>query len=257
MLRKTLFCGLVSAGILGATSTSAKAEVFIDLYGGQSWTTRTDLKLRVDDATINGQPLPVAVQVEVDGLKPENNPSVGARIGFWSGMFGMALDASTLDPSLRAGSVNASANVDFQEEIFGQPVSIGSGQDVRVSLPALPLPTTVTLAALAMIRLPVAKAPDRKHGIIQPYGFAGPVWLVTNERFDGKIGLRAGAGARLQIGRNVGVFGEYRYTAVDDADVKAGSFRGNIGNASASTGDIIGRLDIRTHALVGGLSLTF
>ena len=257
MKLKSLIRGAIFVSTLSVAPQAAHAEGFLDIFGGQSWTTRTDLNLRVENATVNGVSVPAEVQVDIEGLKPKNNPTVGARLGFWAGMFGFAIDGSTLDPNLQSRTVRARANIDFDETIFGQPVSIGTGQDVRVSLPELPLPTTVTLAALAMVRLPIAQTNARKHGIIQPYGFAGPVWLVTNESFDGKIGLRAGAGAKLQLGRNLGLFGEYRYTAVDNADIKAGSFSGSVSGINASTGDIIGRIDIRTHTVVGGVSLTF
>jgi opacity protein-like surface antigen len=248
---------LAMAVMTAAFPSAAHAEVFVDVFAGKTWTTRTDLSLRAEQPTIDGTGVPVAVRVDVDGLEPRDSESFGARIGFWSGILGFALDGSTLDPTLQPGTVRASASAAFDETIFGRPVSIGTGEDVTVDLPELPLPTTMTLAALAMVRLPIGKSDRNRQGVIQPYGFAGPVWLVTNDRFDGKIGLRLGGGLKVPLGNNFALFGEYRYTAVDDADVKAGRLNAAANGVNASTGDIIGRIDIRTHAGVAGVSLSF
>lgn len=250
-------CLMAGAFVVGASASTAHAEPFIDIFAGKSWTTRTDLALRAERPSIDGTGVPIGVRVDIDGLKPRNSETFGARIGFWNGILGFAIDGSTFDPTMRPRTVRASASVSFDETIFGRPVSIGGGQGVSVALPQLPLPTTVTLAGLAMVRLPIFKSDRRQQGIVQPYGFAGPVWLVTNDRFNGKIGIRAGGGVKLPLGNNLGLFAEYRYTAVNDADVKAGRLRASSGGVNASTGDIIGRIDIRTHAGVAGVSLSF
>lgn len=229
--------------------------MFIDAFAGKTWTTRTDLELQTDQVTVDQNNIPVDVSAEIRGLRPKNSTTYGGRIGFWAGNIGFAIDGSTLNPDLRARTVTATANASF-DEIFDRPVSIDIGQDIEVDLPELPIPTTVTLAGLAMFRLPIGKTADRQRGVIEPYAFAGPVWLVTNERFDGKIGVRLGGGVKLPLGNNLAVFGEYRYTAVDDADVKAGTFRTTVDGITAST-DIIGRVNIRNHAAIGGVSFSF
>lgn len=226
------------------------------MFAGRNWTTKTDLELRSHRAGVEGETVPERVSADVQGLRPDSTITFGGRIGLWSGNLGIAIDGSTFDPDLKAGSVTATATTNF-DEIFGQQVSIRAGQNLQVDLPDLPVPTTVTLAGLAMIRLPVGKAPGREQGRIQPYAFAGPVWLVTNERFSGKIGLRLGGGVKLPLGRSFALFGEYRYTAVDNADVKAGQFVTNARDNSVNTSDIIGRINIRTHAGVAGMALSF
>lgn len=258
MVHRTSVRALVASAIaLAACSTagSAQAQIFIDVFGGQTWTTRTDLQLRTDQTTVDQNDVPVGVSADIQGLKPKNSNSFGGRIGFWAGNLGFAIDGSTLNLNLRPATVTATANANF-DEIFDLPVSIGIGENIQVDLPALPVPTTVTLAGLAMVRMPIGKTADRGRGVIEPYAFGGPVWLVTNERFDGKIGLRLGGGLRLPIGNNLALFGEYRYTAVDKADVKAGTFRTTINGVVAST-DIVGRINIRNHAGVAGVSLLF
>lgn len=246
---------LVACAVL-AGAAPASAEVFIDAFAGKSFTRPTDLTLRANGATVAGQAVPAQLRVDLRGLKPRNSVTYGGRIGFWAGNVGIAVDASTLNPDLKARTVRASANLAIDESVFGEPVSIGTGDNVAVDLPRLPLPTTVTLAGLAMVRAPIGRTAQRREGVIVPYAFGGPVWLVTNRRFDGKIGLRAGGGLRLPLGRHLAIFGEYRYTAVNGADVDAGRFRATAAGITGDSGRIVGRLDVRNHTAVGGASIS-
>jgi opacity protein-like surface antigen len=248
---------VAALALIGFGSSAASAEIFLDGFVGKSWTNRTHLGVRVDDATAQGRPLPVDLRANISGLKPRNSMTYGARIGFWLSNFGVALDASTLNPDLKKGRVRASATADFNQDLFGKPVSIGTGSDISVNIPRLPLPTTATLAGLAMVRLPLGASEENPRGGIAPYAFAGPVWLVTNKSFDGKIGLRAGGGIRLPLGRHFAAFGEYRYTAVNGADVKAGRLRGTVAGVAVDSGDITGRLNLRNQTVVAGASLSF
>jgi len=110
------------------------------------------------------------------------------------------------------------------------------------------VPTTATVAALAMVRLP--------RGGVEPYAFAGPVYLVTDSDLSGQWGLRAGGGIKLPISRSVALFGEYRYTDVS-ANAVAGRIGGSARGVSGDTGDIKVDLDVRNHSAVGGLSFSF
>ncbi len=123
-------------------------------------------------------------------------------------------------------------------------MTIDPGRLVSVDIPRVTVPTT----AMAMLRLP--------RGAVEPYAFAGPVYLVTDSDLSGQWGLRAGGGIGLPVGRSVTLFGEYRYTAVS-ASAVAGRIGGSARGVSGTTGDIKVDLDVRNHSAVGGLSFSF
>lgn len=82
-------------------------------------------------------------------------------------------------------------------------MTVDPGRSVNVDIPRIGVPTTATIAALAMVRVP-------REGI-QPYFFAGPIYIVTDSDISGYWGARAGAGARVPVHHRIAIFGEYRY----------------------------------------------
>ncbi len=190
-------------------------------------------------------------------MEPTRSTIYGGRVGHWFGRtFGLAVDVATLNPDVKRQTVTARANLQFDEQVFGEPVTIAPGEAVAVDLPRIGVPTTATIAALAMARVPVGATAERPGGRLAPYAFAGPVWLVTASSLDGNLGLRAGGGVRVALTRGLGLFAEYRYTRVN-ADAVAGRIGGRAQGTSATTGDIRADLDVRNHAAVGGVSLSF
>lgn len=135
--------------------------------------------------------------------------------------------------------------------MFGERVTIAPGDAVSVAIPRVTVPTTASLAALAMIRLPPAG-----RARISPYAFAGPAYLVTDSDLGGNWGLRAGGGVRVPLSSRLSLFGEYRYTRVA-ADAVAGRVGGRRDDVRASSGDIRVDLTVRNHSAVGGLGFTF
>ncbi|MET0270271.1 MAG: outer membrane beta-barrel protein [Sphingomonas sp.] len=192
--------------------------------------------------------MPAELNVAIDRVRPTNSTLYGARIGHWFGWFGIAGDASTLDPDIKAQTVSATANLRFDESVFGEQVTINPGDRVAVDIQRVTVPTTATLSALAMVRLPARR--------IEPYAFAGPTYLVTDTDIGGDWGLRAGAGVKVKLSRAIALFGEYRYTRVN-ATAVAGRIGGEARGNTGSTGDIDVDLKLRNHSAVGGISLSF
>ncbi|KQU48281.1 hypothetical protein ASG67_13300 [Sphingomonas sp. Leaf339] len=246
--------GLVALSLLAATPASA--ETFIDVFAGRSFPENTRATLTADEARINGAIVPAELRVEVERLRPTNSTIYGVRLGHWFGNIGLALDASTLDPDVKRQTIRATANLRFDESVFGEQITIDPGRSVAVDIPRITVPTTATVAALAMVRMPIGAAAGRPQGRIAPYAFAGPVYLVTDSDISGDWGLRAGGGVKLPLTRNLAVFGEYRYTRVA-ADAVAGRIGGEVMGVTGSTGDIRVDLNVRNHSAIGGLSFSF
>lgn len=225
-----------------------QAQTFVDLFAGRSMPERTPATITADEARINGAVVPATLRVEVQSLKPTNSTIYGIRAGHWFDWFGMAVDAATLDPDVKRQTIRATANLQFDEDLFGEEVTIAPGNLVSVDIPRVTVPTTATIAALAMVRLPGKS--------LEPYAFAGPAYLVTDSDLSGNWGLRAGGGVKLPLSRNVALFGEYRYTRVS-ADAVAGRIGGTARGLSGDTGDIRVDVNVRNHSAVGGVGFSF
>lgn len=225
----------------------AEAQMFVDLFAGRSLPDAQPATITANEARVNDTVVPAQLRVDVRRLNPSNSTIFGARVGFWSGAVGVAVDASTLDPDIRRQTVRATANLRFDETVFGERVVIDPGRDVTVDVPHLGVPTTATFALLAMARLP------RDRGV-EPYAFAGPAYLITDSDLSGDWGLRAGGGLRLPLSGRFSLFGEYRYTQVD-ASAVAGRISGSVQGVTADSGAITVSTRLRNHAGVGGLSI--
>ncbi|MDP1027301.1 hypothetical protein Q5H91_08760 [Sphingomonas sp. KR1UV-12] len=234
------------------TAPGAEAQTFVDLFAGRSFPERTAATIIADEARVNGAIVPAQLRVDVERLEPTRSTIYGARVGHWFGAFGVAFDAATLDPDVKRQTIRATANLRFDERVFGEEVVIDPGRLVSVDIPRVTVPTTATLSALAMLRIP-------RDGL-EPYAFAGPAYLITDSDMSGDWGLRVGGGVKLMLTRSIGVFGEYRYTSVA-ADAVAGRIGGTVsgdrGSISGTTGDIRVNLDVRNHSAVGGVRFAF
>lgn len=238
------------AGCLAiAAATPASAQTFVDVFAGRSFPERAAGTLIADEARVDGTIVPAQVRVDVESLRPTDSTIFGARVGHWFGWFGLAVDAATLDPDVDRQTIRTSANLRFDEAVFGEVITIDPSRSVSVDIPRVTIPTTATVAALAMVRLP--------RGGVQPYAFAGPAYLVTDSDLSGKWGLRAGGGLRLAVSRTVALFGEYRYTDIGNATAIAGRIGGTVADVRGSTGDIRARFDVRNHSAVGGIGFSF
>lgn len=242
---KTVLIGLIIVSL----PTSASAQTFIDVFAGRSFPERTAASITADEARINSTIVPAQLRVDIESLKPTQSTIFGLRAGHWFDWFGVAADAATLDPDVSRQTIRATANLRFDERVFGEPVIIDPGQSISVNIPRISVPTTGTIAALAMARIP------RKG--VQPYIFAGPAYLITDSDISGYWGIRVGGGARIPVSTRITVFGEYRFTGVNNARAVAGRVSGSGQGITASTGDIRVGVDVRNHSLAGGLSFIF
>jgi len=249
-MQRTLLVTMALATLV-ATVTPASSQVFIDLFAGRSMPENTAATLKADEARVNDTIIPAQLRIDVERLRPTNSTIFGARLGYWSGAVGIAVDASTLDPDVKRQTIRATGNLRFDDDVFGERVVIDPGQSVTVDIPRVTVPTTATFAALAMLRLPPTSGTR-----ITPYAFAGPVYLVTDSDISGDWGVRAGAGLKLPLSRTVSLFGEYRYTDVS-ASAVAGKIGGDVMGVRGTTGDIRIDLKVRNHSTVGGIGFTF
>jgi opacity protein-like surface antigen len=236
------------AATIAGMATPASAQTFVDLFAGRSMPERTAATLTADEARIDGVVVPARLVVAIERLTPTDSTIYGVRVGHWFDWFGIALDAATLDPDVKRQTIRATANLRFDEEVFGERVTIDPGRRVSVDIPRVTVPTTATVAALAIVRLP--------RGRVEPYAFAGPVYLVTDSDLDGDWGLRAGGGLTLPMSRHVALFGEYRYTRVE-AHAVAGRIGGSVRGVGGNTGDIAVDLAIRNHSAISGIRFGF
>lgn len=226
----------------------AQAQTFVDVFAGRSMPERTAATITADEARINGSIVPATLRVRVESLEPTNSTIYGARVGHWFNWFGIAVDAATLDPDVKRQTIRATANLQFDEDLFGEEVTIAPGNLVSVDIPRVTVPTTATIAALAMVRVPGKS--------LEPYAFAGPAYLITDSDLSGNWGLRAGGGVKVPLSRRFALFGEYRYTHIS-ADAIAGRIGGEMAGVSGDSGDIRVDLNVRNHSAVGGVSFSF
>ncbi len=242
--------------LMAAGAAPASAQTFVDVFAGRSMPEKTAATITADEARINGTIIPARLRIDVASLEPTSSTIYGARIGHWFGRIGLALDASTLDPDVKRQTIRATGNLRLEEELFGERIVIDPGRSVSVDIPYVRVPTTGTIAALAMIRVPIGATPARPTGKVAPYAFAGPAYIVTDTDLSGNWGLRAGGGVKLALSRALSVFGEYRYTRIA-ADAVAGRIGGEAMGVRGSTGDIRIDLNVRNHSAVGGIGFSF
>jgi len=245
MRKRAVLFALIAA----STPIPAHAQTFVDVFAGRSFPARTAASITANEARIDDVIIPAQLRIDVESLKPTHSTIFGVRAGHWFDWFGVAVDAATLNPDVKRQTVRATANLRFDEQVFGREVIVDPGRSVAVDIPRVGVPTTATFAALAMVRVP-------RSGV-QPYVFAGPAYLVTDSDISGHWGVRAGGGAKIPLSRSIAVFGEYRYTGVNDARAVAGRIGGTARGVSGSTGDILVGLDVRNHSLAGGMSFSF
>lgn len=236
-----------AATVLVLTPESASGQTFLDVFAGASRPERTTATITADQAEIDGSVVPASLRIGIPNLKPTKSTTLGFRIGRWVNWFGFALDAATLSPDVKQQTIRATANLRFDQRVFGQPVVIDPGTMIKVDIPRVTVPTTATVAALAMVRLPSRK--------VSPYALFGPAYLVTDTNIGGSWGVQTGAGVKVGINHRLSLFGEYRYTSVLNARTVAGRIDGSVGDISGTTGDIKVGVDLRNHSLVGGIGL--
>ena len=111
----------------------------------------------------------------------------------------------------------------------------------------------------AMFRYPLMKTPQFPNGQLQPYFTLGPAVFIAHAEdtinffpfnqsdTDTKLGLKLGLGATWLFTKNIGMFGEYRFTHFSPEFTFNDSF---LGKSTLST-------DVNTHHFLAGVSFRF
>jgi opacity protein-like surface antigen len=110
-----------------------------------------------------------------------------------------------------------------------------------------------------MLRLPLVKSADFPNGRLQPYASVGPAIFISKAEdttnfappanqsdTDTSVGFKVGAGVTFLFTKNIGIFGEYRYTHFSP------EFEFTTAGVKSKT-----ETDINTHHLLVGASFRF
>ncbi len=217
------------------------AQWFADLYGGASFTQKGDVDLSLE-----------GLDLSVTDQKFKTSPLVGGRAGWWH------------DP---AASFSAGFNLDvswFRPEFDPDEVSV-AGVDPLIGPFSASVKTDLNVVGIgfnAMLRGQFLKDNSVPQGRLQPYLFVGPTLFistldvkatatalgVTTSVDDSdtsvKVGVTTGAGLTYMFTKNLGLFGEYRFTHNHPSfDLK------DFGLKVEPT--------FNTHHLLGGLTVRF
>jgi hypothetical protein len=221
--------------VLALTPAGARAEFFVDLYGGLSWTRPTDVDIRGIDI------LGVPVDVTLDEVQPNRSGLGGLRLGYWFDFLpdlGVAVDLFYFEPSIKRQTVRATASV--TGEIFDEIITVSVAGPAEI--PSAWIPAGVVSADL-MVRWRLFQDGTAPHGRVQPFLLAGPAFLITDhEDFGTSLGVKTGGGVAWQLTRWLAVFAEYRFTHF---------------TPTVETGGLRYKATVSTHHALVGLSFRF
>ena len=188
-LRPLVVTVLAVLAVTVSVPAAARAEIFFDLYGGGAFPVDTD-------TTITG---PNFIIIGVSSYK--ESFVVGGRAGYYfeRGVpwLGLALDVS----------------------YFKADIDLPNGAKNEV----------VPISLLAMFRAPLIGSPEFPRGRLQPYVGIGPSFVYSKSKdgtasdtsFD--VGFDLRLGLTWMLTRNIGLFGEYRFSYVQpDYDLSEG-----------------------------------
>jgi len=179
-LRLVLVTALVALAVTVSAPALARAETFLELYGGGAFPLDSD-------TTISG---PGFVLIGESSYK--ESFVVGGRGGYYfeGGVpwLGLALDVS----------------------YFKADIDLPSGAENEV----------VPVSLLLMLRAPLVQSPAFPRGRLQPYVGIGPSFVYSKSKdgtasdtsFD--LGFDFRMGLAWMLTKNVGLFGEYRFSYV-------------------------------------------
>ena len=233
MRRTAVLLALLAAG-------AARAEGFVDLYGGSAYSPRSDMVFVI------GSPSGPADHTFHD-VKWDRSSVSGARAGWWLEAvpwYGLGLDVFRFDANVPMQTVDTT--------IFGAtaPATL---QKIDVSVLAVALD-------LVRLRVPLFADAEYPRGRLQPYFTAGPAFfrvtmtnkgngeLTTDSASDTVLGYKIGGGLSWSLTKRVALFGELRYTHFHAEP----ALRGTITGAGVPV-----KFDLDTRHLLAGASYLF
>lgn len=244
MVFKKVSIPLILLGISASSTASAEGDplVFMDVFGGYSWSQNQDPKL----TTIFGGSVS---EIEFDNVDLHNGPSFGGRIGAWlqsRPSVGIAIDATRFD-----------GDIDNQAAMVTQTGAAFTG--------TFTAPTTDIRIAHVMTSIDLI---IRHRGeLFTPYVMAGPGVLFSsldegapfgfqNEDNDISFAYKVGAGISYKISDNMHLFTEYRYIhGTPEYEQNTIDQRSLAVFPPAVNADV--EIDVDAHIVVGGLSFRF
>jgi opacity protein-like surface antigen len=175
---------LATISLLTLRVATVSAEVFIDAYVGPAFTS--------DGKFDNGPAVPATTEFDTV-------VSGGARLGYFFDavpFIGFAIDGSHYQPDGKFGG--GGSGFRFDSRVTGLSFDL-------------------------MGRLPLMASNNFPNGQLQPYLTIGPGIYFSrikltptpffgNKDSDSSAGVKLGAGATFMVTRNIGVFGEYRFS---------------------------------------------
>ena len=181
-----------------------QVDPYIALFGGVTLPSRTDTK--IESSEFNQH-------VTVFDQTFASSRSLGGKVGVWVPAFrratrldyGLELDVTNYQPDVKAGRFRASGTVS------GIPV-IGASMSSNLNV------NSTIIAANLLLRLPLYVSEEFPHGRLYPYLGGGPGF--QNSTFDGgransDFAIQAVAGLHVFLAKRVSLFGEYKFTHVD------------------------------------------
>jgi opacity protein-like surface antigen len=222
--------------IAGLTFASpASAEFFVDLYLGGAFTEKHDVDTEFPAGTVSA--LDVSFNKSFTG---------GLRGGYW-----LPFDVGPLNFGFGVDLSHFAPNIERQSTAFCENFCVnGVFDDIDLSV--------WVIGFDALLRAPLLKSSAFPNGQLQPYLRVGPAIFVAhaNDRnnfspgdqtdSDTSIGVKLGAGVAWLFTRNIGIFGEYRYTHFSP------EFTFTDGGFSADMSS-----SINTHSLLFGATFRF
>jgi opacity protein-like surface antigen len=220
-----------------AVAAPASAEWFVDLYLGGAFTEKHDVDTEFP---------PSGALITTLDVSFNNSFAGGLRGGYW-----LPFDVGPLNFGLGVDFSHFAPNVSRQVRTFCANFCVnGTFEDLDLSV--------WVIGFDALLRAPLLKSAAFPNGQLQPYFRVGPAIFVAhaNDSFnfapsnqtdsDTSVGVKLGAGVAWLFTKNVGVFGEYRYTHFSPEF----TFRDDGGTANVST-------SINTHYLLVGVTFRF
>lgn len=242
--RSSLIVCSALAALTLAVPRPASAEWSADLYVGAAVTQSRDFKAT---ETLGGVRLSATAQ-DVDF---DTSVSFGGRVGYWFEsipILGLGLDAFHFRPDVGSQRLTVCLSP------LGCIVEPFEGFDLSVTSVSLDL----------MLRWPLWTSAEFPKGRLQPYLTAGPALFIARgsdretpasrrqSDTDTSLGVKAGAGLVWLFHKNVGLFGEYRFTHFSPEF----NFR-DVDALTGAASRVRLTTDVNTHHLLGGIAFRF